>query len=403
MFSRFSTRLILAASTLLACLSLHSAPNDPPPKVPAPPTLFPGPVVPVREPAAIVALMERVADYQLASPDRRPVHHWARATGYLGVLATARLSTKPAYEQALLGLAESTDWRPGPIKYHADDHIVGQTYLALHTRNPEPVRIARLRALFDTILATPKTSSLAHVGPERSDRWTWCDALFMAPPAWAGLSATTGDPRYLEFMLREWRATDDYLYDPAERLYFRDSRFFSKPEPNGKKMFWGRGNGWVLAAYARVLPLIPETRPERAALVARYREFAARVAELQGADGLWRTSLLNPAGYDFGETSASALFCYGFAWGVNAGLLDRDDFAPVALRAWDALAAHVQPDGRLIHVQPVGDRPYRFDLDSTEVYGSGALLLAGEQIHRLVATPPPAPVAATPTSTAPAP
>lgn len=137
-----------------------------------------------------------------------------------------------------------------------------------------------------------------------------------------------------------------------------------------------------------MLPLIPESCPERAALVTRYREFAARIADLQSADGLWRTSLLNPAGYDFGETSSSSLFCHGLAWGVNAGVLERNTFAPVALRAWDALAARVQTDGRLIHVQPVGHSPFRFDLDGTEVFGSGAFLLAGEQIHRLVSTAP---------------
>lgn len=407
MFHRFLTRLLLPrlglvfAANLLVASTIHAAPNDPPPKEPVPPTLFPGPVVPVRDPAAIAALMQRVADFQLAWPDPRPTHHWTRATGYLGLLSASRVTGNPAYEKALLALAEDYKWRLGPVRYHADDHIVGQTYLALNELHPDPARIAPLRATFDAILAEPKSSSLAHSGPTRSDRWSWCDALFMAPPTWAGLSIATGDPRYLEFMLREWRVADDYLYDPVERLYFRDDRYFKVPDRNGKKLFWGRGNGWVLGAYARVLPLIPADHPARPALVARFREFAARVVELQSPDGLWRTSMLHPEGYDFGETSGSALFCYGLAWGVNSGLLDRAAFAPAALRSWDALAAHVMPDGRLIHVQPVGHRPFRFDLDTYEVYGSGALLLAGEQIHRLVSTPPPAPVVAAPAAAAP--
>lgn len=389
-FFPLSLPLVVAiAAALLAVVSRLSAQIDLPAKEPVPPTLFPGPIVPLREPAAIVSLMERVADFQLAWPDKRPTHHWARATGYVGLLAASRVSNKPAYKTGLLSLAEAYHWRPGPRLYHADDHIIGQTYLDLYARQPDPARIAPLRAAFDTILAAPKSSPLAHSGPDRSSRWTWCDALFMAPSVWAGLSQVTGDPRYLDFALREWRAADDYLYDPAERLYFRDSRYFEKPDRNGQKMFWGRGNGWVLAAYPRFLPLIPEAHPKRAALVARYREFATRIVELQPADGLWRASLLHPAGYDFGETSGSALFCYGLAWGVNAGLLDPATFAPAALRAWDALAAHVQADGRLIHVQAIADRPFRFDLDTYEVYASGALLLAGEQILRLVTTPPP--------------
>lgn len=346
------------------------------------------PDTPVRQPAEILALLERVADWQLAWADPRRTTHWARATGFAGVSALAGLSPKPDYDRALLEMAEANAWHLGPRPYHADDHLIGQTYLELHARHREPRMIAPLRAAFDAILANPATTDLRHVKPTRGNRWTWCDALFMAPATWAGLAAATGEKAYLEFMLREWRATDDHLYDPTERLYQRDDRFFTQREANGAKIFWSRGNGWVLAGYARILPLIPADHPERPLLVAHFQEFAARVRELQPADGLWRSSLLDPDRYPEGETSGSALFCHAFAWGINHGVLDRETFAPSALRAWDALVAHVRPDGMLTHVQPIGESPYLFVLDKPEAYGSGALLLAGVEIHRLLSTPP---------------
>jgi unsaturated rhamnogalacturonyl hydrolase len=75
--------------------------------------------------------------------------------------------------------------------------------------------------------------------------WGWCDALFMAPPVWSGLSAETHDPRYLYYMNYEWNLTSDLLWDPQERLFFRDSTYLNKRERNGEKVFWLRGNGWV--------------------------------------------------------------------------------------------------------------------------------------------------------------
>jgi rhamnogalacturonyl hydrolase YesR len=372
-------------AAILVCLSALTAKADETGSVSSPPPAS----KPLREPAAILALLERACDWHLAWDDPRRANAWTRATGFAGVSALATLSQKPEYERALLAMGEENAWSLGPRRYHADDHLIGQTYLDLYARHRDPRMIAPLRASFDAILAEPKTADLKHLTPNRGDRWTWCDALFMAPATWAGLAVATGEKAYLDFMLREWQATDEHLYDPAERLYFRDDRFFEKRETNGHKIFWSRGNGWVLAGYARILPLIPVDHPGRPRLVARFREFAARVRDLQPTDGLWRSSLLDPESYPEGETSGSALFCYALAWGINNGVLDRETFAPAALRTWDALVDHVRPDGMLTHVQPIGDSPHQIALDKPEAYGAGALLLAGAEIYRLLSAADP--------------
>jgi rhamnogalacturonyl hydrolase YesR len=379
---------------LLGCLIVAPliAAEAVPPPAPAmqeakPARLIPGPVVAVRDRGEISSLMKRVADWQLAEPDKRHFSHWARAVGHLGLLAATRATGDEKYERALIDLCEANQWKLGPALYHADDQVTAQSYLELYRKFKDARMIAPLQAGFDRILAEPSKSGLAYGGWKNSDRWCWCDALFMAPSVWGELALVTGKREYLDFMVSEWVAFDDFLYDAEERLYFRDSRFFSEREKNGRKIFWSRGNGWVLGAYARMLPFLPEDHPQRARIVARFREFAARVIALQPADGLWRASLPDTETFDLGETSGTALFCYGLAWGINQGLLDRATFAPAAFRAWDALAAHVQPDGLLIQVQRVADRPGRFDPNKGEVYASGAFLLAGEQILRLAEEP----------------
>jgi hypothetical protein len=93
--------------------------------------------------------------------------------------------------------------------------------------------------------------------------------------------------------------------------------------------------------------------------------------------------MLDPAAYPAQETSGTGLFTYALAWGINQGLLDRATYEPAVLRAWAALSASVQPDGKLTHVQPIGRAPDGFPDDATEVYGVGAFLLAGSEVYRM--------------------
>lgn len=343
-------------------------------------------------PAEVLAFLERAADWQLAHPSI--TWHsldWTNATFYTGVMALTRVSSEPRFEAALRQIGEDNGWRLGRSLYFADDHCVGQTYAELFLRHRDPAMIAPMRASFDQILAKPKDDNLdfdRRKNPDRLHRWSWCDSLFMAPPAWARLWQATGDARYLDFAVTKWWGTSDFLFDPQERLFFRDSSFFAKREANGRKIFWSRGNGWVLSGLARLLMVLPADHPQRPRFETQFRTLAARVLECRQPDGLWRASLLAPESYPMQETSGSAFFCHAFAWGVNAGLLPREPYAAAALDTWAALARFVLPDGRLTHVQPVGASPVKFPANSTEPYGVGALLLAGVEIHQLLSARP---------------
>jgi hypothetical protein len=205
----------------------------------------------------------------------------------------------------------------------------------------------------------------------------------MAPPAWVRLYAATGDTRYLDLGVNHWWRTSDYLYDEQEHLYFRDSNYFKKREANGKKVFWGRGNGWVMGGLVRMLQYLPQNHPARPRFVNQFKDMSAKLLACQQDDGLWRASLLDPASYPLKETSSSGFYAYAFAWGVNQGLLDRKSYEPAVRKAWTALVSCVQNDGKLTHVQPIGEDPRKFPDDSTEIYGVGAFLLAGSEIHRM--------------------
>ena len=119
----------------------------------------------------------------------------------------------------------------------------------------------------------------------------------MGPPAWVRLYAATGDTRYLDFAVKNWWRTTDFLYDTEEHLYFRDSSYFQKREANGRKVFWSRGNGWVIAGLVRVLQYLPMNHPERARFERLFGEMSEKVLSCQQPDGLWRASLLDPTSY----------------------------------------------------------------------------------------------------------
>jgi len=337
-------------------------------------------------PGDVLSVMERVADWQLAHPSAHPATDWTQGAGDAGMLALAGISGDPKYRDALLAMGEANGWKPGPRMHHADDLAVGQAYAGLYFLYRDPKMIAPLRARLEAILsAPPEVQSLDFHQPydQVSQLWSWCDSLFMAPPVWMQLFAATGDERYLDFAVKNWWRTTDYLYDPVEHLYFRDSTYFDRREANGKKIFWSRGNGWVMAGLVRMLQLLPANHPSRARFQQLFQAMAETILTAQQPDGLWHSSLLDPQSYPLKETSGSGFYAYALAWGVNQGLLEGARFEPVIRKAWTALTSCVDAEGKLTHVQPIGSDPKTFADDSTEVYGVGAFLLAGSELYRM--------------------
>ncbi|HXC35209.1 MAG TPA: glycoside hydrolase family 88 protein, partial [Candidatus Acidoferrales bacterium] len=336
-------------------------------------------------PQAVLTVMQRVAVWQLAHPSAHKPTDWTCAAGDDGFMALAGISGDPKYRDAMIAMGDTNAWKLGPRQYHADDQGIGQTYAELYFLYREPTMIAPMREKFDWILAHPSTTTSLNIRQPHGkafELWTWCDSLFMAPPSWVRLYAATGDEQYLDFGVTNWWRTTDYLYDTNEHLYYRDSTFFNKREANGQKVFWSRGNGWVMGGLVRMLQYLPMNHPDRSRFEQLFKDMAAKIVSVQQPDGLWHSSLLDPASYPMAETSGSGFFTYALAWGVNQGLLDRPTYEPAVQKAWTALTGCVNADGKLTHVQPVGADPKKFDPNATEIYAVGAFLLAGSEVYR---------------------
>jgi len=340
----------------------------------------PGPLAKGLSPAlqrkAIRVAIKKVADWQLKQAEGHYNIQWTFAALYDGLLAASKTTGDRRYHDRILEVARENQWTLGPRFAHADDEAIGLTYLAFYAEDTQSKdRLVPTREGMDKVLA--------RADDPKENLWWWCDALYMAPKVLAQLAIATGDQKYLTFMDHEWWLTSAALYEPNEHLYFRDNRFLTMHETNGQKIFWSRGNGWVLAGLAMVLQRLPESSPDRAKYVAQYREMAERIAGLQPADGLWRASLLDPESYPNPEISGTAFFTYAMAWGIHHGLLDRKKYLPIVTKSWTGMLTHVYESGRLGSIQPIGGEPGKYKPSSSWVYGVGAFLLAGSELAEI--------------------
>jgi unsaturated rhamnogalacturonyl hydrolase len=357
----------------------------------------------------------------------RPSNLWTRAVYFEGLMALYAVEPDAAkkanlYDYAVRwGASSSHPWTltytaASTMTSNADNQACGQTYIDLYQIDPKPERIATIKANIDDMVLNGTTNV-----------WTWIDAIQMSMPVFARLGAIYSDPRYFDTMWALYNNTRTQqgggLRNPADGLWWRDLHFTpgggtqqrmtstlngSIPgsstdayivAPNGKELYWSRGNGWVMAALVRVLDWLPTSDSHRATYLADFQSMAASLLPLQRTDGFWNESLLDPshcstigqAGQDGPETSGTALFIYGLAWGIRQGLLDSATYAASLSSAWQGMTSiALQGDGRLGYVQSTGDRPCTdtgalgpTKLANFDDYGVGAFLLAASEVYRL--------------------
>jgi rhamnogalacturonyl hydrolase YesR len=356
------------------------------------------------QPAAILASMRTANNHfmkewpevgkPIVTNRERPSNIWTRAVYYEGLMAFQAIEPNPACLDYAVKWAEFHQWgmRSGDRTRNADDQCCLQTYADLYRLDPRPERIRAMTVNLDAMVASDKV-----------DDWSWVDAIQMAMPAMAKFAALTHDPRYLEkahaIYTHTKTQTGGGLYNATEHLWWRDKDFVPPyREPNGKNCYWSRGNGWVFAALVRVLDEMPAGAPHRAEYEQTVKEMAGALAACQRADGFWNASLLDPDNFGGKETSGTALFTYGMAWGLRHHLLDEKTYRPIVARAWHALATEaLHPDGFLGYVQGTGKQPSEGrpilngkpqpigpdDKPDFDDFGLGCFLLAGSEVWRL--------------------
>ncbi|MCW3806943.1 glycoside hydrolase family 88/105 protein [Plebeiibacterium marinum] len=333
--------------------------------------------------------MEKYSDYTATSNVGRvrPSNIWTRGVYYEGLMALYSILPKEEYYRYAYDWAAFHKWgyRDGTVTRNADDYCAGQTYIDLYRLNQEPVCIRKVRANLDMLVNTPQ-----------NDDWWWIDAIQMGMPVFAKLGATLNEPKYWDKMWDMYEYCRNQmagkgLYNAEDDLWWRDGDFIPPyKEPNGEDCYWSRGNGWVYAALVRVLSEIPADEKHYKDYVEDFMAMTKALVKCQRNDGYWNVSLHDPKNYGGKEVTGTSLFVYGMAWGINNGLLPKDEYLPIITKAWNSITKDcIHENGFLGYVQGTGKepkdgQPVKYDsMPDFEDYGIGCFLLAGVEVYKI--------------------
>ncbi len=320
---------------------------------------------------------------------QNPKHNltdWTNGAYYVGITKAYQATGNKNYQKGLKEMAAKTEWNPGDRWFHADDIAICQSYLYMKDDKVEEANLSPTVAVLDRVM----TENYQWKEDIQPIYWWWCDALFMGPPVFVHYGVMNNQMKYLEASDKLYKECYDLLFDQEEHLFARDMRYQWKgdkeymKEANGEKIFWSRGNGWVIGGLALILQKMPQDYPNRPFYVDLFKKMADKLKSLQPEDGMWRSSLLDPDAYPHGEVSGTGFNTYAMLWGINNGLLDKNEYLPVAMKSFNALMGCQQTSGMIGWVQPIGADPKRnFSAESWEIYGTGVYLLAASEMFKL--------------------
>ncbi len=297
---------------------------------------------PQPESVAIRNMIERVNNYWQMHNKAEVRSFWDNAAYHTGNLEAYYLTGNEQWLAYTQRWAEHNEWKGAKSDNRSewkfrpygetedfvlfgDYQICFQIYADLYQILPDERKIARAREVMEYEMST-----------NRNDYWWWADGLYMVMPVMTKLYHITQNPLYLEKLYEYLCYSDSIMLDEETGLYYRDGKYVypQHKTPSGKKDFWARGDGWVLAGLAKVLKDLPANYTHRDFFVKKFQKLAAGVAACQQPEGYWTRSLLDPDFAPGPETSGTAFFTYGLLWGINNGYLAEAVYKPVVDKAW---------------------------------------------------------------------
>lgn len=338
-----------------------------------------------------------------------PSSIWTRATYIEGDLALYRINLDTNIYNYAVQWGAFPNWslRYGDMDTTSDDQGAGQEYIELYQL--DPTQTNRLTHIVNNV----NYWMSGHLG---FSAMTYVDTLHMSMPTFVKLSvldsnvlsALKTNSTYAAEMyscfhnIKSVFGRSNGLYNVTDHLWWRDTNFmanYTASDGTKQKCYWSRGNGWAFVALARAMEVLPANDLHYAEYLQTFQEMAAALKAVQRVDGFWNVNLGYTNDWPGPESSGTACFTYGLAWGINHGYLDTKAYLPAVINGWNALANGAlhhsagADNGFLGYMQSTGSKPadgqpvtYNSVPDFDD-YGLGLFLLAGSQVYQLSSSP----------------
>lgn len=259
---------------------------------------------------------------------------------------------------------------------NADNICCFQTYIDLYNIDKDESYLENVKPQVDSIVNSGSVSY-----------WNWIDTFYMGGPVFTKMYKLTGDRAYLDKMYNMIKYTADNLdcYDRNDMLWFRDESFINRVSENGEKVFWSRGDGWVFAAFARIIEDLPDDYEHKDYFVNIFKNMASALKATQCDEGAWHESLLDKNYNPTCEESGTGFFVYGMLWGINNGYLEEIEYLNCALKGWKWLTeVAMQENGLIGYVQQIGAMPTKDEITafSTEDYAYANFVFAASELAK---------------------
>jgi unsaturated rhamnogalacturonyl hydrolase len=224
--------------------------------------------------------------------------------------------------------------------------------------------------------------------PQRNS--VWMDDLFMSVPAilnYAHLKDETRDDatRFYSDAVRQIDNFSDRLFNPQKGLW---RHAWVEDMTDHPSFYWARSNGWAILSLCEALDQLPNSYAGRDKIMSIYKQMVSSLIELQDEDGFWHQLLDRPNSYQ--ETSATAIFTYAIAHGINSGWLDASAYGPSVLSGWHAIASKVNEEGQ-VEGTCVGtgmgfDASYYMHrpVNAKAAHGYGPVIMASAEVYTLL-------------------
>lgn len=225
--------------------------------------------------------------------------------------------------------------------------------------------------------------TLARNRPQKNT--LWLDDLYMGVPALAQMGKLTGDKKYFDDAVKQVLQFSKRMFNKEKGVYMHGWVEAMDVHP---QFHWGRANGWALLAMTELLDVLPGNHPGRTAVLEQYQALAKGLAAYQSDKGFWHQLLDRNDSYL--ETSATAIYTYCFARGINKGWLNAMAYAPATLLAWNAVTTKVndkgQVEGTCVGTGMAFDPAFYYyrPVNVFAAHGYGPVLLAGAEVINLL-------------------